>query len=253
MKNKVLIVCVVLVGLCASTALALDPMGPPATGLSQGQWSVGLEYAYSEMHLYREQSYSSGGHKFNTEMNKYYARLGYGISAKTEGFVRLGLSDLDYERGTAGNGVWKGDDDGAFTLGLGLKTTFHEDGNIKWGGLAQVSWAEYTGTRKNPSASNSPGKFETQITEFQLAAGPTYKMTDLVSVYGGPFLHVVNGDHTHYHQSSGNVGRYGLNEKTNLGVYVGTQVDINANTALTVEYHRTSDDWAIAGGVAYRF
>lgn len=75
MEKRILIFCVVLVGLCGSTALALDPMGPPASGLNQGQFSLGFEYSTSEVDLYRVQSYSSSGHKFDTKMDKYYARL----------------------------------------------------------------------------------------------------------------------------------------------------------------------------------
>ncbi|MHC4642024.1 MAG: hypothetical protein ACYS32_10290 [Planctomycetota bacterium] len=253
MKNRILILCVVLVGLCGSTALALDPMGPPASGLNQGQFSLGFEYSTSEVDLYRVQSYSSSGHKFDTEIDKYYARLGYGISEKTEGFVRLGLSDFEYERGTyPGSGSWKGDDDGAFALGVGLKTTFHEDGNLKWGGLIQLNWAEYSGSRENPNASSEQtGKFETTITEIQLAAGPTYKLMEGVSVYGGPFIHIVNGDHSHKHASG--TGDYGVDEKTDFGAYIGAQVDLATNTALNIEYQDTGDAWALAGGVVVSF
>ena len=185
-------------------------------------------------------------------MDKLYARLGYGISEKTEGFIRLGISDFDYERGTSGSDTWKGDDDGAFALSVGLKTTFHEEGNLKWGGLAQVSWAEYSGSRKNPDASSyQTGKFETEITEIQLSAGPTYKLMEGISVYGGPFLHVVNGDHSHSHP--GGTGDYGVNEVTNFGAYIGAQVDLATNTALNIEYQDTGDAWAIAGGVTFSF
>jgi opacity protein-like surface antigen len=252
MKNRILILCIVLVVMCGSTALALDPMGPPASGLNQGQFSLGFEYSTSEVDLYREQSYSSSGHSFDIETDKYFVRLGYGISEKTEGFVRLGLSDYEYERGTyPGSGSWKGDDD-AFAMGLGLKTTFSEDGNLKWGGLAQISWAEYSGSRKNPNASSEQsGSFETEITELQLAAGPTYTLMEGVSVYGGPFLHIVNGDHSHKHASG--TGDYGVNEVTNFGAYIGAQVDLAANTALNIEYQDTGDAWALAGGVKISF
>lgn len=251
MKNRIMLLCVVLVGLCGSTALALDPMGPPASGLNQGQFSLGYEFSSSEVDLYRSHSYYSEDTAFDTEMKKHYARLGYGISEKTEGFVRLGISDFDYERG-AGSGTWKGDDSGAFALGVGLKTTFHEDGNLKWGGLIQLSWAEYSGSRANPDASSQQtGKFETTITEIQLAAGPTYKLMEGVSVYGGPFLHVVNGDHSHWHDSGS--GDYSVNEVSTFGAYIGAQVDLAANTALNIEYQDTGDAWALAGGVTYKF
>jgi hypothetical protein len=251
MKNRILILCVVLVVTCGSTALALDPMGQPATGLNQGQIDLGVEYSHSEQSLWRTQGYDADFTGVKQEINKYFVRLGYGISAKTEGFVRLGLSDYEYERdGWAPK--WKGDDD-AFTIGVGLKTTFSEDENIKWGGLAQVSWANYTGKRKNsnPAGSYQTGTFETEVYEFQLAAGPTYKLMDSVSVYGGPFMHIIDGDH--YHKHAGGSREYDIEERSSFGVYVGSQIELSGNSALSIEYQRTNDAWAIAGGVKFSY
>src|SRR4030042_2394912 len=129
MKNRILILCVVLVGMCGSTALALDPMGQPAGGLNQGQLSLGIEYSHSEQSLWRSQGYDADFTGLKQEIDKYYVRLGYGISDKTEGFIRLGVSDYEYER-EGYSAPWKGDDE-AFAMGLGLKTTFHDDDNLK--------------------------------------------------------------------------------------------------------------------------
>jgi len=251
MKSRILILCVVSVGMCASTALGLDPMGPPASGLNQGQFDLGVEYSHSEQSLWRSQGYDAAFTGVKQEIDKYFVRLGYGISDKWEGFLRLGLSDYEYER-EGYYAPWKGDDD-AFAIGLGLKTTFHEDGNIKWGGLAQVSWANYTGKRTNSDSSSSyqTGTFETEVYEFQAAAGPTYKLMESVLVYGGPFMHIVDGDH--YHKHGGGSRAYDIEERASFGVYVGSQIELAGNSAVNIEYQRTNDAWAIAGGVKISF
>jgi len=249
MKKKLLIGAIVL-GLCG-TAVALDPMGPPAAGLSQGQWSVGAEYSYSEMNLYREKTYYSNKAYLNTRMNKAYARVGYGVKNNWEAFVRLGISDLDYARG-AGSGEWSGNDNGTLAFGLGTKTTFSQNDNVTWGGLAQMNWAQFSGQRENPGASSEQtGSFETDITEFQLAVGPTWTPQEGISIYGGPFLHFVNGRHSHRHSSG--TGDYGIHEQTNFGGYIGTQIELADNTSFYVEWQKTDDADALAGGVIWKY
>ena len=74
MKNRIMILCVVLVGLCGSTALALAPMGPPASGLNEGQLSVGVEYSHSEQSLWRTQGYDADFTGVNQEIDMYFVR-----------------------------------------------------------------------------------------------------------------------------------------------------------------------------------
>ena len=53
MRSKISLLCVVFVATSFSSSLsfALDPMGPPAATLKQGQPSIGVEYSYSEMDI----------------------------------------------------------------------------------------------------------------------------------------------------------------------------------------------------------
>ena len=49
-KFTVLVLLAIIVSMC-STAMALDPMGAPSAGLTQGQKSSGIEYSYSKQKL----------------------------------------------------------------------------------------------------------------------------------------------------------------------------------------------------------
>jgi len=246
--KKTLLVVAIVVGLCG-TALALDPMGPPAAGLSQGQTSVGIEYSYSEMNLFRTRDRADIK---DVEMNKIYANVGYGITNNWDIFGRAGFADYEYKRDTWDNGWWSGDDGGSYALGMGTKATFYQEGEVTWGGLAQMSWANFDGKRENPDASSSPGKFETDIIEFQLAVGPTWTSEEGVSIYGGPFLHLVDGEHSHVN-SGGDKDNYPIEERSSIGAYIGTQIDLDNNSSLNIEYQLTGDAWAVAGGVCCRF
>ena len=72
-----------------------------------------------------------------------------------------------------------------------------------------------------------------------------------VSLYGGPFMHLVDGDH--YHRHGGGSRSYDIEERSSFGVYIGSQVELPGNAALSFEYQRTNDAWALAGGVKVSF
>jgi hypothetical protein len=252
MKNKILLLSLVFSMICGSTALALDPMGPPSASLQQGQMNLGFDYSYSDQSLWRTQGYDADFTGMTQKMNKLYARLGYGISNKTEGFIRLGVSDYDYTR-DGYYAPWKGDDDGTLAMGAGIKATFFEEENVKWGGIAQVSWAEFDGKRTNSDSSSNyqTGTFETEVVELQLAAGPTIEIGEGVSIYGGPFLHYLDGNHKHKH--AGGSRSYDIEERSSLGAYIGSQLDLGESSTFYVEYQCTGDADAVAGGITFVF
>jgi len=246
MEKKLLLGVVVVVCLCGSAALALDPMGPPAAGHNQSQWSIGAEYSYSDMDLLRTRDRANIR---DVIMNKVYLKAGYGISNNWEVFGRVGFADFEYQRATWGSGAnwWSGEDNGSYALGMGTKATFRENADTKWGGLAQLSWVNFDGKHANPEASYSPGKFEIDIYEVQIAVGPTHRLGEGIFIYGGPFLHLVDGELMHIN-SDGDRDNYPIEERSMVGAYIGTQVDITENSVINVEYQLTGDATAISFG-----
>jgi hypothetical protein len=165
MEKKLLVVLVV-VGLCSTAALALDPMGPATAGLKQGQFSAGLDGAYSEMDLRFDGKFTmllgplfddgdmdisyppiSDELTFeNVELYKAYLNIGYGVCDTVEVFVRLGGASAEMQKPTREIDTYFYDDDDeypdggmsifedgpihdfdtGFAVGLGGKVTFWE-------------------------------------------------------------------------------------------------------------------------------
>jgi opacity protein-like surface antigen len=217
MKRKFLAIAIVLpvMGIWAPSALALDPMGPPAAGLKQGGMSLGLDYSYSQINLKLK-----NGEEYETVDNKVektYANLGYGIADDWNVFGRLGGSKLEGE-----DLIFYG----AYGLawGLGTKVTIYQDVDITWGALFQISWGK--------SMERSEGTYEKlKWHEYQIAAGPTYRLTDNVSIYGGPFYSYLKGT------DSDEAGKLAdIKGKDQTGGYIGGQFDFTENVTLNAEY-----------------
>ena len=172
-------VVVMVVGLCASSALALDPMGPPTAGLKAGQLSAGLDYAFSEADLEFDGKFDIYGYELigpdwqplypcaiedkltfeAVEMHKAYLTIGYGIQDNWEAFLRIGGARAEAQKPTRAiyaemedNGDYYDVDiyedgpchdfDSGFAVGLGTKATLYEEGALKIGVLGQASWTE---------------------------------------------------------------------------------------------------------------
>lgn len=272
MEKRVLLLSVVLmaVGLCGSAALALDPMGPPAAGLKKGQFGAGAEYSYSEMDLklsegeWSDNLGSSGKLASFTskdvKLHKVYANLGYGITDNWEGFLRLGGASADFKDVPWGQDE-QPDGDTGFAIGFGTKVTFYEERNLKVGGLFQMSWFETEGRLRgiDEEGSSFSGSAETDITEIQIAVGPTYKLTKGLSIYGGPFFHFIDGDM----KASGSWTTgpldgtekysYDIDEASCFGGYIGTAVDIAENISCNIEFQHTAAADALGISLLWRF
>jgi hypothetical protein len=117
-------------------------------------------------------------------------------------FLRVGFANVDFEGdpfGEMGDSEFEGDN--GLAIGAGTKVTLYESGNLKVGGLAQFSWTE-SDAKLCGRYTDFPDGFlvswsesvELELTEIQLAVGPTYQLMEGVLIYGGPFFHFVDGD-----------------------------------------------------------
>jgi len=260
---------VLMVG--GSAAFALDPMGPPTADLRQGQFEEGIEYSYGTMDLKLKDGiwieqldgvfYDAGNADSltlkNFKTNKAYFNLGYGIIDGLDAFLRLGATTA-----TFGDSIWEDaeefDNNADFTVGCGIKATFYEDDNLKLGGLFQASWAEFDG-RLSAAHWAAADLVEMSIAEIQVAVGPTYKLTDNISIYGGPFFHFVVGDldDEFSEASDGSIltSKYSwdVDESSNFGGYIGAKVDIAEDLSFNIEYQHTESADALSAGLIWRF
>ena len=269
-----------VVGLCSSGALAAS-MGPPVAGLEAGKWGVGLDYAYTDMTVAVKGDYTESADIFvpppadartttsfkrkeDFESNMIFANFGYGVSDRLEVFLRLGSSDIDVD---VTGGDWDGGSD--FAYGLGAKATFYEVGDLKLGGLVQMTWASADGdtTIVKTSMAGIPylgpreleGTGEYEWDEIKIAVGPSYKPTEGISIYGGPFYHLISGE---YDAEATRIAEDGaslieesgdFDEESNFGFFVGGQIDISENLPCYIEWQSTGDADVVGLSIAYRF
>jgi len=254
-KMLLLAITPVVVSLCVSSALALPPMGPPAAGLEEGQFSGGVVHSYSKMDLRLNHGRSPGGGPNLTmdNLKRHYvlANLGYGIMDNWEGYLLIGggaargkeSGGIRYKTNTPtlGNG---------YVFGFGTKATFVEEPVIKWGGLFQLLRAQADGRAKVAGGS---WKADTELWEIQLAVGPTYQLNEKASIYGGPFFYIVDGRFTAKNRATPARICYDIDEGSSFGGYIGTEIKVTNYAAFHVEYQHTAAADAIGMGLIFRF
>jgi hypothetical protein len=97
------------------------------------------------------------------------------------------------------------------------------------------------------------------ITQVQIAVGPTCRLTEQLSIYGGPFLHLVNGNLDDRFSEWTDEGlltshySWNVQEDSILGAYIGAQVDLTDNCCFSIECQLTSAAEAAAMGLFWRF
>jgi hypothetical protein len=275
MKRKVFltIVGLMMLGVCTPVCSALETLGPPAAGLMKGQCSIGVDYSYSEVDidLYNSVWKDSDGdsYKYDTIHIKGYtlnivtANLGYGITDNVEGFLRLGAGAPKDMKGDVYDGTGKIMGDTGFAIGFGTKATFWEKDNLKLGGIFQFGWSKPNGAAKiNWGSDDEPDVWhysaDLRLTEIQLAVGPTYKLADWISIYGGPFLRYIDGhmkvkghDPTDPTYSEKFVSD--IREANYFGGFLGTQVELIKKVPFNFEWQHTATDDTIAMNLIWKF
>ena len=276
MKKPLLAVTIVVLCFCCSVTFALDPIGPPAGILKRGQFGIGADYSFSNMDFKAKGRSTLTTYNVNNgdiigiqsqkqrlslngvDIHKTYANLGYGITDSLEAFLRLGAADAE----------WKDDGDTHFSFGLRTGVTFYQKDALKLGALAQYSWSE-SGFDSLPlttviGASPYPlvmsGKLKMQ--EIQIALGPTYDLTESISIYGGGFFHFTDGklDLRGRTSTTGIPGigyyldsSYDIDQVSELGTYIGAIMNTTNNISYSIEYQHTASADAIAMRLVWRF
>lgn len=249
-----------VVALAGSAALALAPMGPPTAGLKKGEFRVGFDYAFSEMDL--KGSWSDAiialAEDYGVELKKtvkdvqsnlFAANIGYGICDYWEIFTRLGAANIE-------NDVWDFSGDYGFLYGFGTKVTWAKQDNLSWGAMFQIQWLN---SEDSWTIDDEKVTIEVDAHEIQVALGPTWKASDALSIYGGPFLHFLNGD-ADVHVVGESFSLLDLKQKSEFGGYIGAQLDLKPGpTQITKglylfgEFQFTGDAWGFGTGFGYKF
>jgi hypothetical protein len=276
-------------------------MGPAVAELKKNQFSLGAEYVAGRMDLELDHgkvtrrgyinhvlsSNASGPlNKYKItgmHLDKVWGKIGYGINDDWEVFLRLGTADMDFDYSrdmrcingdcsTFPSGQ-KMDGHNEFAIGFGTKVTFYKKEKLKFGGLFQISWNKSGGTDRGPldAASSISGtatryshSVNANLVEIQAAVGPEYRLTDNISIYGGPFIHYVQGRlKGHYYEAGTSGGGslieytsdYSYNIERNLyfGGYIGLGMNITKNVSTNIEFQHTNAAEAVALNLTWKF
>lgn len=264
-----------IVCLSGPAAIALDPMGPPISGLEQEDFKIGADYSQSQMDIefndgkfveyldgWLDASGTLSDLKLkNIKINTTYVNIGYGVTDYFEVFLRLGGTNAKFSGSTFWPSGDEFDSDTDFAIGGGIKTTFYEEDKLKIGGLIQVGWFELDGAIRPKEWPVADDTVQFDLTQIQIAVGPSYELTDRVLIYGGPFLHFIQGDWEDiYNQIDPDTGglltsknTWTVEEDSYFGAYIGTQMEITENITFLIEYQRTSAADAFGASIAARF
>jgi hypothetical protein len=203
-----------------------------------------------------------------------FGQLDYGIHEHCDLFLVLGASNAqgDAKLASAGSSVYIGsgeqfkyDSSMNFAWGLGTRVTFHESADLSWGALGQITWYNPSSSRSswtNPNASDESlnAELDLKFYEVQLAAGPTLNLGP-VWVYGGPFLHFVDGNMslsgTYTDSSPGYTsgpisGKFDVEQKSEIGLYLGGQWLMADNVNWYADAQFTGNAWGIGLGGLWR-
>ncbi len=267
---------IIVLCICCSVSFALDPLGSASDKLQKGQFGIGVDYSDSDIDV-RAKGRSNlaiynltfGGlvgtlsekqrlDLDGVEVRKAYANLGYGITDNLEAFLRLGAADAD----------WRDDGDTHFSFGLRTGVTFYKKDALQLSALAQYSWAKsefdslplttVVGGTSYPLLMS--GKLS--LHEIQIAMGPTYDLTDSVSLYGGGFYHLMDGT-LDLKGSATTMGipqfrydmdsSYDIDQVSELGVYIGARIKTANDISYSIEYQHTNSADAIAMRLLWKF
>lgn len=263
----------IISGFYCPAVFALDPLGPPSSDIEQGQYKIGIDYSHSDMDLelnngivveYLDGFFYDWDEAVdltlkNFKTNRGYANLGYGIADNFEVFFRLGCSNAEF-----GDSIWedseKFDSRTEPAAGFGAKATIFEEYNLKLGAIIQANRAGYDGKLKAKHWAASDF-VEMDITEIQIAMGITCILSDRVSVYGGPFLHFIDGElNDTYSEIDTDTGglltsdySWDIEQDSIFGGFLGTQMELAENCSLYMEFQHTSAADAFGAGISWRF
>ena len=217
----------IVVGLLCSSVFAIAPLSEPTSGLSKGQLGVGVDYGYSKTDIELSHGRSPGGGPSmtlnNVKTNLVTAILGYGATENVDLFLRVGggsVRSSDSENGTT---IKTNSDYRGYALGWGVKATLYQQEKVEWGAMYQMLW---TRDIERIRLAGNEWDAEFDMIEYQLAFGPSYQLTDRVSIYGGPFARILDGEVDAKRRNAAGIISYDIDEGSVFGGFIGTTIDV---------------------------
>lgn len=219
----------IVVVLCGSPAWALTYMGAPSSNAKQGEVFLGFDYTNSELDFEFTDD-ASRGVLDRVDRDLYLGRAGIAVIDGLEVFGRLGMGEIE-------------DLGSEFAWGFGAKATFAKKDDVSWGALFQLTSLSAEGSGRIGDYELA-GDFDAY--DYQFAIGPTFG-DDGTSVYLGPFVHFVDGD-----ADLVTPGSVDLEQRSELGLYIGVSWEVADNTHVNLELQGTDDDKLVGLGLVLK-
>jgi hypothetical protein len=266
MRQRICLGAMVAAVMIAPAAMALDPLGPPAASIGAGQWDVGVDYIYSSQNLDFKNGEDNGspaspeersGTIKHVKLQKGFATFGYGLTNELDVYGRIGAAQIRTD--LPENFMWYEQGFSSSTMpayGAGTRVTFYDDGLLKLGALGQVTWTDNLSDESTIDLTTQKTTFN--IVEGEVAVGPAYKLTDAVTVYGGPFFYWLSGNvnvNDTFLIEGLTPGRAtaDLEQPTWFGGYIGAQAALSWNVSANIEYQHTAFADAVGANVKIKF
>jgi opacity protein-like surface antigen len=263
---------IVIVCLISPATFAVNLMGPPSAGLKQEEFKIGAGFSHSKIDLefndgqyveYLDGLFDVSGPQPDLKLkdlkiNTVYVDLGYGVTDYFEVFLRLGGTNAKFGGSTFWPSGEEFDSNTDFAIGGGIKSTFYEEGKLKIGGLIQADFSDLDGAIRPKEWPVADDTVQLDLTQVRIAVGPSYELTEMISIYGGPFLHFIHGDWEDvFNYVDGGLitskNTWNVEEDSIFGAYIGTQIEITKNSTFLFEFQHTSASDTAGASMAVRF
>jgi hypothetical protein len=261
MEQRKLLLSIMVVGMFSSAALAVTPMGAPVAGLAEGQYSLGLGFALTDQTLEVSGPVGSltGDAELDVESMLYYGCIGYGISNEWNIGLALGMADAEFDADSTSPAGDDFDGDSEFGYGVVVKRTLYDNGDdTKWGTIFQYCTGESSdkisrSSSYGNSAFSAGANYDLELDwyQIQLALGPAVQVNEELCIYGGPFIHLFEGDIKVDSTSPGADAEYELEQLFELGGYIGLMLDLGNRASLSLEFLATGEAWGAGIGAMF--
>lgn len=256
--------CIFVISLIlSSNVYALDYIGQPNADINDPHIKIGLNYSTSEIDVELDDVENKIK---NNKQNKYYIDFSFPIEDAVEIILRLGMSNAQPDKGENKDNIFGyfNESNDSFLFGGGIKATIYKNDFMKWGFTAMISYSKYSWDYIDDFRISDVNYYDFEadapLIEAIIFTGPTFKLTEYLDVYGGPFFHIVSGNFDAegtIEYPPGNYydvkNTYDFRQDDVIGGMVGVQFNIGKNICFNIEGQKTNSAEGIAGGMTFKF
>jgi hypothetical protein len=211
------ILALIAIFVSVSPVAMAEPFGSPTATVVQGSFQVG-----AETDLWEKDMEVETGDEDEVESEKIRVKGTYGISDKIDVFAKVGMADAKID-----------DNDFEFDMDIAYevegKVNVYEKGQIK----ADVVEQNPLWSGNDDDTAVGPN-IEIDATEFDLAFGGNYEVSEAFNCYGGLMYAMVIGEMS-------NGGSVGVYESDPIGIFLGGEYTITPHVKAGLELRQMSE------------